>query len=124
MLDTATKIFTLEEYLALDLEPDKTFVLDNGVVTQLPPESPLNLKMAMYLLSEIIKVVPYERITQKTEIVTLGSRAKTRVPDLMVLSELCLMALEASGKSVIMLDMPPPILVVGENIGFVRYEAA
>ncbi|MEQ9369960.1 MAG: Uma2 family endonuclease [Coleofasciculus chthonoplastes F3-SA18-01] len=41
-----------------------------------------------------------------------GSRATTRLPDLMVLSEELATALEGASRSTIMIDMPPPQLVV------------
>ena len=41
-----------------------------------------------------------------------GSRATTRLPDLMVLSEELTTALDGAIRSTIMIDMPPPQLVV------------
>ena len=48
----------------------------------------------------------------KTEIVVSGSRATTRLPDLMVLSEELATAMEGASRSTVMMDMPPPMLVV------------
>jgi Uma2 family endonuclease len=48
----------------------------------------------------------------KTEVVVSGSRATTRLPDLMVLSEELATALEGASRSTVMMDMPPPLLVV------------
>ncbi len=108
----SSKLYTLEEYLNLDLDPDKTYELDNGILREMPPESWQNLKIAMYLLTEIIKVIPFERVSQKVEIVSTGSRTRTRVPDLVVLSEEGLTELNMRGQSLITLDMLPPLLVI------------
>lgn len=79
----------------------------------MPPESELNRRIATFLFACFLqKGIPPYRLTQKTEIVVSGSRATTRFPDLMVLSEELATALKGASRSTVMIDMPPPELVV------------
>ncbi len=105
--------FILEEYLnCSQVDFEKTYELENGQLKEMPPESWQNSKIAMYLLMEIAKVVPFERISLKTEIITSGNRVNARIPDLVVLSSEGLYEIEQYQRATITLDMPPPILVV------------
>ena len=104
---------TLEEYLNYDDGTDTFYELVNGKLVVMPPESELNRRIAMFLLVCLSQqgIAPY-RLTMKTEIVVSGSRATTRLPDVMVLSEELATALAGASRSTIMIDMPPPQLVV------------
>lgn len=104
--------FTLEEYLSSSVDSEKLYELENGRLREMPPESWQNNRIAMYLLVEIAKVVSFERISLKTEIITSGSRVNARVPDLVVLSLEGLLEIEQYRRATVTLDMPPPILVV------------
>lgn len=105
--------FTLEEYLnCSQIDSDRTYELENGLLKEMPPESWQNSKIAMYLLMQIAQVIPFERISLKTEIITSGNRVNARIPDLVVLSAEGLIEIEQSQRATITLDMPPPILVV------------
>ena len=66
----------------------------------------------MYLITEITKVIPYQRVTNKAEIIISGSRVTARVPDLIVLTPEGAAELAQYKRSTITLDMPPPLLVV------------
>jgi Uma2 family endonuclease len=104
---------TLEEYLNYDDGTDTRYELVNGELVVMPPESELNRRIAAFLFACFLQqgIAPY-RLTMKTEIVVSGSRATTRLPDLMVLSEELATALEGANRSTVMIDMPPPQLVV------------
>jgi len=104
---------TLEEYLNYDDGTDALYELVNGELVVMPPESELNRRIAMFLLVCLSQqgIAPY-RLTMKTEIVVSGSRATTRLPDVMVLSEELATALAGASRSTVMIDMPPPQLVV------------
>ena len=79
----------------------------------MPPESDLNQRIAMFLLACFLQQgIPSYRLRVGTEIVVSGSRATTRLPDLMVLSEELATALKGASRSTVMIDMPPPELVV------------
>lgn len=104
---------TLEEYLNYDDGTEKFYELVNGELVEMPPESELNRRIAMFLVIYFSQLgIPSQRLTLKTEIVVSGARATTRFPDVMILSEELTTALEGARRSTVMLDMPPPLLVV------------
>ncbi|EDX78545.1 conserved hypothetical protein [Coleofasciculus chthonoplastes PCC 7420] len=107
------KKMTLEEYLNYNDGTDTQYELINGELIVMPPESDLNQRIVMFLLSHFLQQgIPFYRLRIGAEIVVSGSRATTRLPDLMVLSEELATALEGASRSTIMIDMPPPQLVV------------
>ena len=107
-----TKLLTFEEYLTYDDGTDKRYELVNGELVFMPPESRLNERIVMWLLTQLLYLVPFDRLSLRTEIVVSGFRATTRIPDLMVLSEDLVGAMEGATRSTVTLDLPPPILVV------------
>ena len=112
-MTVASQKMSLEEYLNFDDDTDTQYELENGELIVMPPESELNRRIAMFLLAYFLQQgIPPYRLTMKTEIVVNGSRATTRLPDLMVLSEELATALEGTKRSTITIDMPPPLLVV------------
>ena len=112
-MTVASQKMSLEEYLNFDDGTDTQYELENGELIVMPPESELNRRIASLLFALFLqKGIPSHRLTMKTEIVVNSSRATTRFPDVMVLSEELATALEGSRRSTIMSDMPPPLLVV------------
>lgn len=111
-MTVGTRPMTLEEYLRYDDGTDKRYELVNGKLVEMPPESDRNTRIALFLLSKLLQIIPIELIRNKTEIVVSGSRATTRYPDLMVLTDELADALRDATRSTITLDMPPPSLVV------------
>ncbi|MFM9268165.1 Uma2 family endonuclease [Tychonema sp. BBK16] len=112
-MTVASQKMSLEEYLNFDDGTDTRYELENGELIVMPPESQLNCRIATFLLIYFSQHgIPSHRLTMKTEIVVSSSRAGSRLPDVMVLSEELAMALEGSSRSTIMSDMPPPLLVV------------
>jgi Uma2 family endonuclease len=113
IMTVASQKMTLEEYLDYDDGTDTFYELVNGELVEMPPESELNRRIAMFLVIYFAQQgIPSQRLTLKTEIVVSGSRATTRFPDVMILSEELETALEGASRSTVMLDMPPPMLVV------------
>lgn len=109
----AAKPMTLEEYLNYDDSTDTRYELVNGELIAMPPESHLNIKIAIFLLTQFVKLgIPASQTAMKTQIAVSGSRATAREPDLMVLSEEAAIALDGAKQSLITHDMPPPLLVV------------
>ncbi|MGF1932785.1 MAG: Uma2 family endonuclease [Nostoc sp. ChiQUE02] len=106
------KRLTLEEYLKYDDGTDSHYELVAGELVAMPPESPKNVQISLFLLVTFLKFVPFNRLSNKVEIVVAGSRATTRIPDLVVLTDELATALEGATRSTITLDMPPPALVV------------
>ncbi|MFN6562678.1 MAG: Uma2 family endonuclease [Nostoc sp. ChiSLP01] len=106
------KYLTLEEYLKYDDGTDRHYELVAGELVAMPPESPKNVQISLFLLINFLKLVPVNRLSNKVEIVVGGSRATTRIPDLVVLTDELATILEGATRSTITLDMPPPALVV------------
>jgi Uma2 family endonuclease len=104
---------SIEEYLNFDDDTDTRYELENGELIVMPPESDLNQRIASLLFALFLQQgIPPYRLRIGAEIVVNGSRATTRLPDLMVLSEELATALEGACRSTITIDMPPPLLVV------------
>lgn len=113
MMTIASQKMTLEEYLNYDDGTDTLYELVNGELVVMRPESELNRRIAAFLFACFLQQgIPPYRLTMKTEVVVSGSRATTRLPDLMVLSEELATALKGASRSTVMMDMPPPLLVV------------
>ncbi|MBW4646110.1 MAG: Uma2 family endonuclease [Goleter apudmare HA4340-LM2] len=111
-MTTTTKKLTLEEYLAYDDGTDTKYELVDGELIAMPPETSRNNRIALYLLAEFLKLVPFYLICHKdTEIVVTGNRTRIRLPDLMILTEELFAALGGK-RATITQDMPSPALVV------------
>jgi Uma2 family endonuclease len=108
----STTWLTFEEYLAYDDGTDTRYELEAGVLTPMPPESPRNNRIALWLLTQFLSFVPLSQLTLKAEIFVGGSRATSRLPDLMVLSPELAAMLETAKRDTITFDMPPPLVVV------------
>jgi Uma2 family endonuclease len=106
------KTLTLAEYLNYDDGTDTRYELENGVLMEMPPESPLNLSIARKLLLELIKYIAAELVVWGTEIEVPSKKAKVRIPDLIVHSPESLAVLISATRSTITLDMPSPSLVI------------
>jgi Uma2 family endonuclease len=112
MTSITSQQLTLEEYLKYDNGSDRQYELVAGELIEMPPKSPINVQISLFLLVNFLKFVPVNRVSNKAEIVVCGSRATTRVPDLVILTEELAKALKGATRSTITLDMPPPALVV------------
>lgn len=115
----AAKNLTFDQYLNLDAEdwlrlglPEGRCEFVDGEIVELPVEDRINAKIALFLLTRLLNVFPEDRLCCKdTEIAVRSNKARTRVPDLMLLSEELAAAL-GDGRSTVTLDMPPPDLIV------------
>ena len=111
-MTTATRRLTLEEYLNYDDGTDIRYELVAGELVAVPPESPQNVQISLFLLTQFLRFVPISQLSNKVEIVVSGSRSTTRIPDLVVLTEELAAILQGATRSTITSDMPPPALVV------------
>ena len=110
---TLDKKLTSEEYLTYDDGTDTQYELVDGNLVEMPPERTLNARIAIFLLLQFAKLVPFNRICHKdAEIQVSSSKATFRIPDLMILSEAGKDTLTGKPRNTITLDMPPPLLVV------------
>ncbi len=109
---TALKM-TYEEFLHYDDGTDALYELENGELVAMPAESDLNQRIASFLFALFLKLnIPSYRLRIGTEVSTSGLRISVRVPDLILLSEEGAEALEGASRSIVRLEMPPPLLVV------------
>jgi Uma2 family endonuclease len=111
-MTSTTALLTLEEYLLYDDDTENCYELVDGKLIVMPPESDRNNLIALYLLSEFLKLIPIRLIRHKdTEIVVTGNRTRVRMPDLLILTEELLAAI-GGRRATITSDMPSPILSV------------
>ncbi len=112
-MTVAIEKMTLEEFLAYDDGTDKIYELENGELIDMPSESEINRRIAGFLFAYFLQLgIPAYRLTMKTEVAVSGSRVSVRVPDLLVLSEELATTMEGATRSIVLMDMPPPLLVV------------
>jgi Uma2 family endonuclease len=113
MTVASAKKMTFEEFLQFDDGTDTLYELENGELIVMPFESELNRRIATFLLIYFSKLgIPYYRLSMKTEIAVNSRMVGVRVPDLVVFSEELAMVMQVATRSLIMMDMPPPLLVV------------
>lgn len=114
MLTTAlVDRLTLDDFLALDLQDDRIYELEQGRLRAMPTESDLNLQIASLMFAQLLQLgIPPARLRIGTEIVVQSDQATVRRPDLVVLSEGLALALAESGSSTVMPEFPAPELVV------------
>jgi Uma2 family endonuclease len=103
---------SLEAYLTYDDGTDTRYELVDGVLVEMGAENDINVMIEGFLVAILLQVVPHYLIRRGTEIEVTGSSAKTRYPDLMVLTEATLGAMQEGKRSIVLKDMPAPALVV------------
>jgi Uma2 family endonuclease len=103
---------SLEEYLTYDDGTDTRYELVDGVLVEMGAENDINIMIEGFLVAILLQVVPHYLIRRGTEIEVTGTAAKTRYPDLMVLTDATLAAMKRDQRSLVLKDMAPPTLVV------------
>jgi Uma2 family endonuclease len=112
MTVTSVKM-TLVEFLDYDDGTETLYELENGELIPMPAESDLNQRIASFLFAMFLTLgIPSYRLRIGLEIAVSGARVSVRVPDLVVLSEALASALEGASRSIVLMEMPPPDLVV------------
>ncbi|MCU0551628.1 MAG: Uma2 family endonuclease [Leptolyngbya sp. Prado105] len=107
------KFSTIEEYLDYDDGTDTRYELVDGVLTEMPPESRLNQKIASFLFGTFVRLgVPTQLLVIGVQIAVSSDKVTVRQPDFVVLSEECALALEGATTAVITRTMPPPGIVI------------
>jgi Uma2 family endonuclease len=107
------KKMTLEEFLNYDDGTDNLYELENGELIPMPLESEINRRIATFLLIYFSKLgIPYYRLSMKTELAVNSQQVGVRVPDLVVFSEELATVMQGATRSLILMDMPLPLLVV------------
>ncbi|MGK7924442.1 MAG: Uma2 family endonuclease [Spirulina sp.] len=104
---------SLQDFLNYDDGTDAIYELEDGRLLLMPSESEINRRIASFLFVYFAQLgIPFSRLTMKTEVAVSGSRTTVRVPDLLVMTEELARMMEGASRSIVMLDMPPPRLVV------------
>jgi Uma2 family endonuclease len=113
MTVAAAKKMTFEEFLNYDDGTDNLYELENGELIQMPLESELNRRIVMFLVAYFLKLgIPFYRLSMKTEVAVNSRQVGVRVPDLTLFSEELATVMQGATRSLILMDMPPPLLVV------------
>jgi Uma2 family endonuclease len=112
-MTVASQKMTLEEFLAYDDGTDNLYELDNGELISMPAESDINRRIASFLFAFLLGLsIPSYRLGIGIEVAVSGARASVRVPDLLMLSEELATVMDGASRSIVLMDMPPPLLVV------------
>jgi Uma2 family endonuclease len=114
MVQTKNRFNSIEEYAALDTSelPECPYELVDGVIVEMGAENTQNINIAIALIVVLAQFISTNLIYRGTEIQVDGSSVKSRFPDLMVLTEEGSHALPRNKRSLIVRDMPAPLLVV------------
>ncbi|MBO1348293.1 MAG: Uma2 family endonuclease [Hormoscilla sp. GUM202] len=111
--EVTSEIMSLEDFLNYDDGTDARYELEDGRLLFMPSESDINQRIATFLLVYFLQLgISFYRLRIGIEVAVSGRRSSVRLPDLMVLTEELAQALEGASRSIVMLDMPPPQLVV------------
>jgi Uma2 family endonuclease len=109
----ATKLMSIGDYLKYDDGTDTICELVNGELISMPPESHQNQQISISLLAYFLRIGISPRLLRnQIAIAVTGGRATARIPDLTVLSEDLAQELTETNRSIVSIDMPPPMLVV------------
>ncbi|HLO89346.1 MAG TPA: Uma2 family endonuclease [Nostocaceae cyanobacterium] len=104
---------SFEEFLNYNDGTDTLYELENGSLIAMPAESEINQRIAMFLLIHFSQLgIPFYRLRMKTELAVNSTQVGVRVPDLVVFSEELARVMEGATRSLVLMDMPPPLLVV------------
>ena len=107
------KKMTFEEFLNYDDGTDTLYELENGELIPVSSESDINQRIAMFLVAYfLMRGIPSYRIRMKAEVAVNSGQVGVRVPDLVVYSEELAIAMAGASRSLVFMDMPPPLLVV------------
>ncbi|MEA5489555.1 Uma2 family endonuclease [Pseudanabaena sp. CCNP1317] len=107
------KKLTFAEFLEFSSDTEILYELENGELIEMASESEINQRIAMFLVACFLQLgISYGRLRMKTEIAVHSRRVGVRVPDLVIFSEELEAAMQGATRSLVLMDMPPPLLVV------------
>jgi len=113
MAVVTAKRMTFEEFLAYNDGTDNLYELENGELIPVSSESDINQRIAMFLVAYFLMFgVPSYRLRMKTEVAVNSRQVGVRVPDVVLYSEELATVMAGATRSLILMDMPPPLLVV------------
>jgi Uma2 family endonuclease len=112
-MTVAIQKMTLEEFLAYDDGTENLYELENGELISMPAQSDINQRIASFLFALFLGFgIPSYRLRIGIEVAVSGARISVRVPDLLLLSEELATEMDGATRSIVLMDMPPPLLVV------------
>ncbi|MEM9484685.1 MAG: Uma2 family endonuclease [Cyanobacteria bacterium P01_F01_bin.116] len=112
MTIATNKTLTLEEYLTYDDGTGARYELVNGVLVEMPTESPINKTIVMFLVSYFLRLgIPYYRLAIGHQLEVTSEQVSAREPDLIVHSEKSAAAILQDGQ-LLRLGMPVPEVVI------------
>jgi Uma2 family endonuclease len=113
MTVAAPKKMTFKEFLSYDDGTDTLYELENGELIPMPSESDINQRIAMFLVTCFLQLgIPSYQLRMKAEVAVHSRQVGVRLPDLVVYSEELAKVMQGATRSIILMDMPPPLLVV------------
>ncbi|BAS55355.1 hypothetical protein NIES2135_53600 [Leptolyngbya boryana NIES-2135] len=113
MTQAKPRFRTIEEYLDYEDGTDTRYELVDGVLVEMPPERPINRRIASFLFGAFVRFgIPTDLLAIGTQIAITSRKVTAREPDFVVLTEECAIALEGARSDIIMPEMPAPALVV------------
>ncbi|MEA5517223.1 Uma2 family endonuclease [Nodularia sp. UHCC 0506] len=113
MTVVAAKKMSFEEFLNYDDGTDTLYELENGELIPMPSESDINQRIAMFLVACFLRLgIPSYQLRMKAEVAVHSRQVGVRVPDVVVYSEELANVMQEATRSLILMDMPPPLLVV------------
>ncbi|MDJ0730314.1 MAG: Uma2 family endonuclease [Crocosphaera sp.] len=110
MLDTKPKFQSFEDYLAYDDNSGKWYELFNGELVERPPESGINVQIAIFLVIQFSQFLDYRQIRGQGLELEVRGEPRNRYPDFTIIREEHINLL--AKRNTIRLFMPPPLLVV------------
>src|SRR6476646_6195209 len=109
----SVKKLTFAQFLEFSNDSEVLYELENGELIEMPSESEINQRIAMFLISYFLQLgISYGRLRMKTEIAVHSRQVGVRVPDLVMFSEELEVVMQGATRSLVLMDMPPPLLVV------------
>lgn len=108
-----SKKMTFEEFLEFDDGTDFLYELENGELIQMAAESEVNQRIRAFLFIYFAQQgISYSQLRMNTEVAVHSQLVGVRIPDLVVFSEELATEMQGAKRSLVLLDMPPPLLVV------------
>lgn len=108
-----TKKMSFEEFLNYDDGTDTLYELENGELIPMSSESDINQRITMFLVAYFLRCgIPSYRLRMKAEVAVNSGQVGVRVPDLVIYSEELAEIMNGANRSLVFMDMPPPLLVV------------
>jgi Uma2 family endonuclease len=104
---------TLADFLEYDDGSEQRYEVESGELVLMPAESDLNQYIASFLFAAFLGLgIPSRRLRIGLELAVSSAYAGVRLPDLVVLSPDGMAALAGATRSIVLPEMPAPLLVV------------